>query len=192
MDLEIDIRHKERLESNMPCVFVGNHQSNFDILTHACCYRPRTVAIGKKELIWIPFFGILFYVTGNIMLDRKNHVKALEGLKEAQEALTKKNISIYIFPEGTRSRAATKLLPFKKGAFHMAIAAQVSIVPIVASSIDPLIDMKNKKIRAGTVHIEVLEPISTKGMTESDVDKLLQMTYQRMQVVLDQTRTTVG
>ena len=189
--MKVLIKNEDRLRANQPCIFIGNHQSNFDILTHGCCYPPRTVAIGKKELIWIPFFGILFLACGNIMLNRKNHEEAVRNLKTAEDDIVKKNMSVYIFPEGTRSRDAKHLLPFKKGPFHMAVNAQVPLVPIVATSVEPLIDMKRRKFHAGTINIEVLEPISTKGLTENNIDELISRAQTEMQAALDRISTTL-
>jgi len=181
LGIEIQVKNFERLDANQPCVYVGNHQSNLDMLIQAKCFRPRTVCIGKKEIIWIPFFGALFFLTGHIFLDRKNHGKAMEGMEQAKYFLTHRNISVYMFPEGTRNKGATKLLPFKKGAFRLAIAAQVPILPIVSCPVKPLIDIEKRKINPGIAHIEVLEPISTKGLTEADVETLMATTYDRMQ-----------
>ena len=86
-----------------------------------------------------------------------------------------------MFPEGTRNKGATKLLPFKKGAFYLAIAAQVPIVPVVSCPVKPLIDLENRKVTPGVAHIEVLEPIPTIGLTEADVDTLVATTHERMQ-----------
>src|SRR5687767_2254415 len=63
LGVEIKIHGEERLLGTQPCIYVGNHQNTLDIIFHARCYRQRTVAIGKKELFWIPFFGQLFYLT---------------------------------------------------------------------------------------------------------------------------------
>jgi 1-acyl-sn-glycerol-3-phosphate acyltransferase len=179
--IKIVIKNKQTLVSGQPCVYVGNHQSNLDMLIQANCYPPRTVCIGKKEIIWIPFFGALFYVTGNIFLDRKNHKKAMSGMDNAQEILTQKKISIYMFPEGTRNKSSKTLLPFKRGAFRLAIAAQVPIVPIVSCPVKNFIDSEKRVIHPGTAVVEVLEPLPTVGLVENDIDTLIQKTYDRMQ-----------
>src|SRR4051812_28708854 len=72
LGIKIEVKNFERLDASQPCVYLGNHQSNMDMVIQSKCFRPRTVCIGKKELIWIPFFGVLFYLTGHILIDRKN------------------------------------------------------------------------------------------------------------------------
>jgi lysophosphatidate acyltransferase len=89
--------------------------------------------------------------------------------------------SVYIFPEGTRSYYDhPDLLPFKKGAFHLAIQAQVPIVPIVVANYSNVLNMKRKIFTTGRIPIRVLEPISTKGKTKEDVDGLLQEVREKM------------
>jgi 1-acyl-sn-glycerol-3-phosphate acyltransferase len=181
LGINVLVRNAERLKSAQPCIYVGNHQSNLDVISQAYCYQPRTIAVGKKEVAWIPLFGIIFYTTGNIFIDRSNRQRALRSLGRANEALTKKNISIYMFPEGTRNKGSTQLLPFKKGAFHMAIDAQVPILPIVSGPFHMLLDVHKRMLKKGTLIFEVLEPIPTAGMTEADIDKLIHLTHSRMQ-----------
>ena len=84
LGIDIQVNNFQRLDENQPCIYVGNHQSNADMLIQSKCFRPRTVCIGKKELIWIPFFGALFYFTGHILIDRKNHRKAMADMGEAK------------------------------------------------------------------------------------------------------------
>lgn len=87
--------------------------------------------------------------------------------------MKKSGQSVYIFPEGTRSNfTKPDLLPFKKGAFHLAIQAQVPIVPIVVANYSNLVSIPRKIFRPGTIPLIVLKPISTKGKTFEDVDTL--------------------
>ena len=138
---------------------------------------PRTVSLGKKSLRWIPLFGQFYWLSGNILIDRKRQGKAFKSMDKATKALTKKNISVWIFPEGTRSKGKG-LLPFKKGPFHTAIKAQVQIVPIVISSYDKFLDLG--KLNSGNILAEVLDPIETKGKTKVDLDDLLNESYEKM------------
>lgn len=181
LGITVQVRNESTLQNAQPCVYLGNHQSNLDVFNQAYCYQPRTIAVGKKEVLWIPLFGIIFYSTGNIFIDRSNRQKALKSLEKADEVLTKKRVSIWMFPEGTRNKGAPALLPFKKGAFHMAIHAQAPLVPVVSGPLNRLVDVRERKIIPGTLLIEVLEPIPTKGLTENDVDALVETTYNRMQ-----------
>ena len=83
--------------------------------------------------------------------------------------------SVYIFPEGTRSYATSPmLLPFKKGAFHLAVQAQVPILPVVVANYSNVLAPKRSIFRSGRISIRIQKPIETKGKTKEDVDDLLE------------------
>ena len=170
----------EHLEAYQPCIYAVNHQSNFDLVSLGTIVPHQMVTIGKKELRWIPFFGIVFMACGNVCLDRNNRTKAIAGLGAAIKAIKVRKASIWIFPEGTRNRTGQGLLPFKKGAFYMAINAQVPVVPIVSAPLRPLIDFPNRKITSGVLKIRVLPPISTTGLKPEDVEKLMAQVRETM------------
>jgi len=73
--VKVAVKNQEAIAHNQPCIYLANHQSNLDLCIQATCYPKRTVVIGKKELIWIPFFGFLFYGSGHILIDRKTMIK---------------------------------------------------------------------------------------------------------------------
>ena len=80
-----------------------------DMATFGTVYPQRTIVIGKKEVKWIPFFGIFYVAAGNIMIDRNKTAKAVAGLKETVDIIRNKKVSIWIFPEGTRNRTGKGL-----------------------------------------------------------------------------------
>ncbi len=179
--------HLEGLEyatSARPCIFVLNHQSAADMATFSPIFPTGTVLIGKKQLRYIPIWGLMYEAFGNILIDRKNRANSVAGLREAVEALKQHGLSIMIFPEGTRNAEFPGLLPFKKGAFHMAIEAQVPIAPWVSATIKPFVDFKARRIRGGDFWVRVLPPIPTAGLGPSDVPELLTRTQDAMLAAL--------
>ncbi len=178
--LRVEVDGKQYLKSSQPCIYIANHQSNMDMATFGGIYPQRTVVIGKKEVRWMPFFGLFFMAAGNILIDRQNQVKALAGLARATEIIKKKSVSIWIFPEGTRNRTGEGLLPFKRGAFHMAIQAGVPLVPIVSGPIRPFIHFKGGHLKGGVLKIKVLPPIETSGVAASQVEVLAQEVREKM------------
>jgi 1-acyl-sn-glycerol-3-phosphate acyltransferase len=178
--IEVQVEGKEYLESSQPCIYVVNHQSGLDMATLGNIYPQRTIVIGKKEVILIPFFGIFYIAAGNILIDRSKTVKAVAGLKQAVETIHQKKVSIWIFPEGTRNRLGDGLLPFKRGAFHMAVQAQVPLVPIVCGPLSELAHWKKRKLKGGRIRVRVLPPISTKNIQPEEVDELTQNTREKM------------
>ncbi|MEX2570677.1 MAG: lysophospholipid acyltransferase family protein [Gemmatimonadota bacterium] len=174
LGLEVVVEGIENLSAQQPCVYIANHQSAFDVPIFAGIYPENTVIVGKKELSYIPFFGWIFRVTGNILIDRSHNPSAVQRLRGAEDAIRERGVSVLVFPEGTRGKQPGGLLPFKKGGFYMAIAAQVPIVPIVASPVRELFDVDRRLIRPGTIRIRVLGPLPTSGLTEADVGVLIE------------------
>lgn len=91
--------------------------------------------MAKKELQWVPLLGQFLQFSGAIFVDRGNSAQAIRSLTAAGETMKARNQSIWLFAEGTRSmRPYHDMLPFKKGAFHLAVNAQVPIVPVVVEN----------------------------------------------------------
>ena len=162
---------RPKLEFTQPAIYIANHQNNYDMLTIASMMTPNTVSIGKRSLIWIPFFGLVYWATGNIFIHREKRSSAISTMNKVAEIIKEKQISIWMFPEGTRSRGRG-LLPFKTGAFHTAIAAGVPIVPVVCSSLHNKVDLN--RWDNGTVICETLEPIDTTGYSRENVRELIE------------------
>jgi lysophosphatidate acyltransferase len=167
----VTLENPERLFSTSPAVVVGNHQSNLDTVTWATFFPPRSVAVGKKEILKVPFFGWLWKATNNILIDRSNATSARRSIEEAATRIRSEKLNVWILPEGHRN-AKPEMLPFKKGAFHLAIAAQVPVVPFATSPMWTVLDAKRWMLRPGVVTVRILPPIPTAGMTDADVDRL--------------------
>jgi 1-acyl-sn-glycerol-3-phosphate acyltransferase len=178
LGFELESRNLERLEENQPCVYVGNHQDILDLFILGSIQPRRTVSIGKKSVKWIPIFGWGYYLAGHHLIDRKVHSKAMKVMNKTLDVIKRDRKSIFLFPEGTRSQGKG-LLPFKKGAFHLALQAGVPIVPVVASSYIKHIDLN--RWRTGKVLVEVLPPVPTEGLTEEDIDTLISKTRSQME-----------
>ncbi len=156
-----------------PAVIIMNHQSNFDPLLQGPVYPKNAAIIGKKELKKIPLWGRLFFASNNIMVDRYGKGKTSSAVDLSIERLQADNCYIWIFPEGTRSQGG-KMNRFKQGAFRMAIGAQVPIIPMVSKPLHEVLDVPNKIAIGGQHEIKILPPIYTTGMTDKDLDRLLE------------------
>lgn len=161
---DLKIENPERLNPDEPTVFVANHQDTHDIFFAINIMRHGTVVLGKWEFVYVPFIGLLFYLAGNILIKRTQKQKAKKALAEAAIKMQEKQLSVLIFPEGTRNWG--KPLPFKLGAFKLAIEAQAPIQPICFSLRHMTMDYK--RWCSGTIRVKCLDPISTKGLTEED------------------------
>jgi 1-acyl-sn-glycerol-3-phosphate acyltransferase len=156
LGLKIDLRVSEKVDSDQNYVFVANHQNSYDILTVSKAALPGVVTVGKKSIKWIPIFGVIYWLSANIMIDRKNTGSARNTLDETLNKMNEKKLSIWFFPEGTRSNGRG-LLKFKTGAFRLALTAQKAIVPVCASEMHNKI--KFNRWNNGTVIIEVMDPV---------------------------------
>ncbi|GAA5192125.1 1-acylglycerol-3-phosphate O-acyltransferase [Ferrimonas gelatinilytica] len=176
LGLTVVSRGQENLLADQPVVYVGNHQNSFDLFTQSTLVPPGTVSLGKKDLVWIPLFGQIYWLTGNILIDRNNRSRAISTIQAAAQKIRDKALSVWIFPEGTRSRGRG-LLPFKTGAFHTAISAGVPIVPVLASCQG---DISLGRRDNGVVIVEAMPPIPTEGLARDDVRELAQRVYDKM------------
>ncbi|MGH9400057.1 MAG: lysophospholipid acyltransferase family protein [Thermoanaerobaculia bacterium] len=183
----IDVLHRERLEQCRPCVIVANHQSFVDVATFGSFFPPRTVSAGKREIGRIPVFGWFFRLSGNLTIDRQNARSAHDSLAAAALAMRQEQISVWFMPEGHRNTSGT-LLPFKSGAFRLAIAAGVPILPIVAAPIAAVIDPPHRRLRRGTLEVRVLDPVPTAGLTHKDIAALSDRVRAAMQRAIDELR----
>lgn len=180
LGFNVEIKNKKNLYLHATCVYLCNHQSNVDLFLLGGFYPERTVLIGKRELIWIPFFGFIYWGTGNILINRKDRVSSIQRLKKVKDILLHKRLRVWFFPEGTRNRGKVALLPFKKGAFHLAIEAQIPLVPVIVPPLKNYFDWGKKRITPSTINIEILDPIPTSGLSAANADELIQTTHQKM------------
>lgn len=149
------VLEKDPQVSEQPAVYVANHQNNYDIFLLPGVLQKNTVSLGKKSLKWIPFFGQLYWLSGNILIDRANRSKAMATISKTTQKIKANGLSLWMFPEGTRSYGRG-LLPFKTGAFHTAMNANVPVVPVVMQTTHKRI--KLNRWDNGIIHIKMLAP----------------------------------
>lgn len=169
LGIEYEIIDRDKMFDSLPAVVVGNHQHNMDLLMASIAFDERIVYLGKSQIGFIPFFGQMFVLGGNITVNRTNSRKARESMVKVEKALKRNNIGVVIFPEGHRNPTTT-LLPFKQGAFRSAIAAQVPVVPFSVNFFSKDIDF-SKKV-SGKIVIKFHDPIPTEGLTSKDITEL--------------------
>jgi putative phosphoserine phosphatase/1-acylglycerol-3-phosphate O-acyltransferase len=167
--VELNVEGEAYLWSHRPAVFIFNHQSGIDPLLMAQLTQRDVVGIAKKELESTPIVGPLMKAAGVVFVDRGNRAQAIDAMKPAVEAM-REGLSVVIAPEGTRS-ATKRLGKFKKGAFHMAMAAGVPIVPVVLKNALDALPRHGMVIRAATVDVVVHPPIPTTGWKPEDLDQ---------------------
>ena len=175
--LKVTIRIPESAKNNGSVVYIANHQNNYDMVTTTGAVQPGSVTIGKKSLVLVPFFGIIYWLTGNILIDRDNKDKSKNTITDVVNQMRDKNLAVWIFPEGTRSRGRG-LMPFKMGAFHTALQAGVNVVPTVISNTHQ--QVKLNRWDNGEVIVEMLEPIDISQYKKREIRRLMNDSHEIM------------
>ncbi len=164
------IRGEQHADRHRPTLYVCNHASILDIFVGIWMSRVGTCGVAKKEIVYYPFFGQFFWLAGHLTLDRGNNKRAVRALEKLVGFVARHKLSVYIWPEGTRSRDG-RLLPFKRGAFHLALATKLPIVPIVLTGTHRAWPNRTLTLYKTTVNIQFLPPISTAHWTKENLDQ---------------------
>lgn len=155
----------QNVDWSRPHVLVANHQSMIDV-----CALFRAVPVPlrfmlKQELAKVPLVGGFARRMGMVFIERGASRSAPQRLREAV-ALVRNGATVVAFPEGTRSRGAVG--PFKGGAFQVAIAAGVPVVPIAIEGSGAVLPPSGFRVRPGVIRVRFGEPLSTDGLCEDD------------------------
>lgn len=172
LGVKLSIEGREYLKSR-PAILMVNHQSNMDAYLFGRIFPSKTIVIAKKQLLKVPFFGLLLLTSGHILIDRDAKKAARQALEKGTEAVLKKKRSLWVFPEGTRSKGGG-LAQFRKGGFHIAAQSKAPIIPVVGQPVETVIDIKNKKIYGGVYHIKILEPVAPPENNPQSIQAKLQ------------------
>lgn len=163
--VRIEAAGLENVPTHAPVILMSNHQSLIDIAAIVSTL-PRTQRwrfVAKKELARIPIFGQALVASGHIIIDRGDRGRAVESLRRAAEII-RAGTTVIVFPEGTRSPLGN-LRAFKSGPFHLAIEAQVPIVPVTVSGSQRITPKGQLIVHRGAVKITYGMPIPTRGVT---------------------------
>jgi 1-acyl-sn-glycerol-3-phosphate acyltransferase len=156
-----------------PYVAVSNHESYADIflISH---FPWEMKWLSKETMFKIPCMGWMMRMAGDIEIRRGERTSTVQAMKAARDRLAKR-VSVMIFPEGTRSRDG-ELLPFKDGAFRLALEAGVPILPIAVAGTRACMAKGTFRFQRARARAKVLPPIETAGMTLDDLPSLRERT----------------
>jgi len=169
------------LGTTRPAVFIGNHQTELDVLMLGTIFPKYCSVTAKSSLRNMPFLGWFMSLSGSVFIDRTNRNSAMQAMTGAADEIRRDRQSVFMFPEGTRSYAKEPmLLPFKKGAFHLAVQAGAPIVPVVVANYSDILYVQKWWFRPGKIPVKVLKPIETKNLTAADVEDLTRNTRELM------------
>ncbi len=168
--VKLHVEGLEKIDPRKSYIFIGNHQSHFDVLS-VFSVLPLTVRfMAKKELFKIPVFGWSLYASGTIKIDRSNRERAIKSMNNALDRI-KRGVSVVVFPEGTRSEDG-KIRDFKKGGFVLAIKGGIPIVPISISGSRFILPKNTVRINPGDIKIVITDPIQTDQLGYQEREKL--------------------
>ena len=172
---EVKVSGGENVQAGKSYIFIANHHSYLDT-TALFAYVPIPIAlIAKKEVLKVPVLGRGMTFIKFLAIDRSNPQRAVETMNRVRE-IVDSGYSFGIFAEGTRAMPG-ELLPFKKGAFHVAMQTGAAVIPVAIKNTDYLMGKKTGVANPGTMEIVLLPPIETKGLTaDSDLIKVLNKT----------------
>lgn len=180
--MRVQVEQRVPLDPEQPYVFVANHQNALDILALAG-YLPAPFGfVAKAELARVPFLGFAIRQSASLFIDRSDPRRSLESMQRAGRRI-RDGTSVLIFAEGARSYGAS-LLPFKKGAFILAVEAGVPLVPVTLVDAYRLLDERRYAARPGTIHMVVGEPLPMAGYRRRDLPAIMEAVKQQMRAVL--------
>ena len=174
--MQVSVKGLEHLEPKQTYVFIANHRSYLDTATLFVYTGRRIGILAKKELLKVPILGYGMGFVNVMAIDRSNSERARETVASATDRI-KSGISFGVFAEGTRAKPG-QLLPFKKGAFYMAVAAGVPIVPVAIKNTDVLMGKGTGHAKRGTIQMVMLPPVPTEHLSsDEDVAQLVKRVH---------------
>ncbi|EEB06896.1 1-acylglycerol-3-phosphate O-acyltransferase [Schizosaccharomyces japonicus yFS275] len=181
LGIKIRVLNHDILKKRARAVLIVNHQSELDIMVIGRTFTPYCSVIAKNSLRYVPFLGWFMILADVVFINRAKRGEAIKIFANAAERMKREEIKTWVFAEGTRSYATEpKILPLKKGAFHLALQADAPIIPIAVQNYSHIFHPPTKHIQPGTFTIKVLNPISTKGKTTADIPELMAQTTKAM------------
>src|SRR5689334_20527182 len=159
LDIDLIATGMERVPPGRAYIYMSNHQSHLDIpVLYATLPSPTIRMLAKKELFRIPLWGRGLRAAEFVEVDRSNHARAVQSIDHAA-ALVRDGVSIYLAPEGTRSRDG-RIGPLKKGGFHLALTTGAPIVPVAVKGTIDILPRGGRAMYTGRpVRVRISAPI---------------------------------
>ncbi len=182
---------REAMQTTYPAIYLLNHTSYLDIFLGVWAAPSGTIGTGTKETIWVPFFGQLYAISGHVRVNRGDRREAVGALRTHIGLMRRYGMGALLWPEGTRSRDG-RLLPFKRGFVHLALATRLPIVPLVVSNAHRCWP-KGSPFPRPASDVQVLAPIPTKHWTSETIDQHVAEVWDRfVQALPDDQKPLAG
>ncbi len=155
--IRVHISGIDRIPTDVKPLFVGNHRSNNDpIITWYVLKKWKVSFLSKATNFDIPFFGKFIRKCCFLEIDREHPEKAIVTIHKAADILKRQEVSIGVYPEGTRSKSC-ELLPFHNGVFKIAKKANVPIVVIAIRGTERV--RRNYPLKSSDVYVDIIDVI---------------------------------
>ncbi len=174
--VRVKVVGREKLSASERYVFMANHQSALDIPVLYAGIGEQLSFIAKKELFMIPVFGWGMAAVGHVWIDRQNARRAHASIARAIRKLKKENVSLILFPEGTRSRDG-RVGDFKSASFRLALQAGVKLVPVAIKGAIDRLPRNSFSVVPGEVVLEIGDPISEEQLKLSSKNELCERVH---------------
>lgn len=168
--MRVEVEGRAHVDPGQSYVLVSNHQSQCDVLVLYGWLGIDFKWVMKKELRRVPGIGVACARLGHIFIDRSNHAAAVATLEAARDTIVD-GTSVIFFPEGTRSRNG-ELLPFKKGAFRMALDLGLPILPLTVTGAREILPTGTADLMPGSARLVIHPPVPVDGLTAADGARL--------------------
>lgn len=161
--------NRHHLVKDRPALYVGNHTSIIDALWSIWLVPAGTVGVAKKSVLYYPFWGQLWLLSGHVSIDRGNSATAQASFNRAAQFIRDEKLHLWMWPEGRRSRDG-RLQPFKKGMVHMAVKTGLPVIPVVTVGAHRVWEKSTLRVRRSPVTVTFLDPIDTSEWSLSRID----------------------
>ncbi|XP_072936229.1 putative 1-acyl-sn-glycerol-3-phosphate acyltransferase acl-2 [Epargyreus clarus] len=180
------VRGLENVDDSRGAVILLNHQSSLDLYVLAVLWplMARCTVVSKRSLQYLVPFGTAAWMWGTVFIDR-GASSARSVLNKQSEAVKEHKRKLLLFPEGTR-HSGERLLPFRKGAFHVAMDAGAPIQPVVVSKYH-FLDSKRHRFGSGDIIITILPLIETEGLEKESISAVMESAQSKMQQEFSRT-----
>jgi 1-acyl-sn-glycerol-3-phosphate acyltransferase len=163
---KMTVRGLENLDPDRSYVLISNHRSYLDTAALFICTGRRIGLVAKKELLKVPVLGYGMGFVNILAIDRTNPARARATIDKARDILAK-GFSFGVFAEGTRAMPG-ELLPFKKGAFHLALQTEAPIIPVAIKHTDQMMGKRTGTAFPGSFEVVLFPAVETKGFSAED------------------------
>jgi 1-acyl-sn-glycerol-3-phosphate acyltransferase len=176
----LEVEGAEHADPSRSYVVVANHISNLDIMACFLALPFPIRFLAKKELFEIPIFASAMRSVGIVSVDRQSRSPIHTQINAQAKELVAAGRSLIIYPEGTRSRQGS-LAPFKKGAFTIAVATELPVLPVTIHGTGEAWPPASPWVRGGPIEVVIDPPIETAGLSQGDAGR-----------VAEQARSLIG